>query len=89
MENQNKIDTSHNEKIKSHWNTTHGSWYANTVEFSAFQSLTTCATMTEMWKADRTLEVGCGPGRHSIMLASSFLKNGGVLVASDFSKDMV
>ena len=42
-----------------------------------------------MWKANRTLEVGCGPGRHSIMLAQTFLKEGGILVTSDFSKDMV
>ena len=45
--------------------------------------------MTEMPKADRVLEVACGPGKHSLMLASSFLKKGGVLVSSDYSPQMV
>ena len=45
--------------------------------------------MTNMYQADRVLEVGCGPGKHSLMIASNFLKNGGVLVSSDFSKNMI
>lgn len=35
------------------------------------------------------LEVGCGPGKHSTTLATSFLKRGGVLVSCDYSKNMV
>jgi len=35
------------------------------------------------------LEVGCGPGKHSQILASSFLKEGGVLVSSDFAIKMM
>ena len=35
------------------------------------------------------LEVACGPGKHSLMLASSFLKLKGVLVSCDFSSNMI
>jgi len=35
---------------------------------------------------DYVLEVACGPGKHSLLLASSFLKVKGVLVSCDFSK---
>lgn len=45
--------------------------------------------MTNMLSADRTLEVACGPGKHSLMLASSFLKPKGVLVSCDYSNAMV
>ena len=31
--------------------------------------------MTNMYQADRVLEVACGPGKHSLMLAQTFLKN--------------
>ena len=40
-------------------------------------------------KGDYALEVACGPGKHSLLLASSFLKIKGVLVSCDFSKKMV
>ena len=42
-----------------------------------------------MNNTDRVLEVACGPGRHSLMLASSFLKVGSVLVSCDYSELMV
>ena len=45
--------------------------------------------MTNMYQADRVLEVACGPGNHSLMLAQTFLKKGGVLVSCDFSGEMV
>lgn len=35
------------------------------------------------------MEVACGPGKHSLMLATSFLKNKGVLVSCDYSGGMV
>jgi len=45
--------------------------------------------MTQMQNAKRTVEVGCGPGRHSLMLANSMLRHdGGVLVSCDFSQAM-
>jgi ubiquinone/menaquinone biosynthesis C-methylase UbiE len=46
--------------------------------------------MTSMMHKKRSIEVGCGPGRHSLMLASTFLRrDGGVLVSCDFSNWMV
>ena len=35
------------------------------------------------------LEVGCGPGKHSVMLAKEFLQEGGVLVSCDYSEKMI
>ena len=45
--------------------------------------------MTNMKKADKVLEVGCGPGAHSVMLAQNFLKVNGILVSCDYSKKMI
>ena len=45
--------------------------------------------MVKMQNARKTLEVGAGPGKHSLMLASSFLKNGNTLVSTDFSNAMM
>mmetsp|Transcript_19374 Transcript_19374/g.32974 ORF Transcript_19374/g.32974 Transcript_19374/m.32974 type:complete len:99 (-) Transcript_19374:630-926(-) len=46
--------------------------------------------MVEVAKAKRVLEVACGPGRHSLMIAQNFLSpNGSVLVSCDFSNAMV
>jgi len=42
-----------------------------------------------MTDKDRVIDIACGPGKHSLMLASNFLKKGGVLVSCDFSKEMV
>ena len=56
---------------------------------SSMQGTVTCAVMTKMGEADRVLEVACGPGKHSIMLAQSWLKKGGVLVSCDYSGAMM
>ena len=53
------------------------------------QGTVTCASMTKMPACDKVLEVGCGPGKHSVMLANTFLKQGGVLVSCDFSIKMM
>ena len=45
--------------------------------------------MAKVGQADRVLEVGCGPGFHSLMLANTFLKRGAVLVSCDISKSMI
>jgi len=42
-----------------------------------------------MNEADRVLEIACGPGKHSLVLATNFLKKDGVLVSCDFSKEMI
>ena len=50
----------------------------------------TCATMANVSGSKRVIEVACGPGKHSIVLATSFLnRDGGVLVSCDYSGVMV
>jgi len=64
-------------------------FYESVIELSSMQGITTCAVMAGIDKAKRTIEVGCGPGRHSQMLASNFVQPGGVLVSTDISGGMV
>jgi ubiquinone/menaquinone biosynthesis C-methylase UbiE len=64
-------------------------FYERLIEIASLQGTTTCAVMTNVPAAQRTIEVGCGPGRHSIMLASNFVQPGGVLVSTDISNEMV
>ena len=46
--------------------------------------------MAKVYEAKRTLEVACGGGRHSQLLASQYIQpNGSVLVSCDFSNEMV
>jgi len=45
--------------------------------------------MTKVGEADRVLEVACGPGAHSLLLAGTFLKKGGMLVSCDISRSMI
>ena len=45
--------------------------------------------MVDAAHCDRILEVGCGSGTHSEVIALNYLKKGGLLVSCDFSKDMV
>ena len=63
-------------------------WYKRHEQFS-LQSTVTCLAMTESYNAGAILEVGCGPGLHSEFIARNYLKEGGVLVSCDFSKEMV
>ena len=63
-------------------------WYKRHEQFS-LQSTVTCLAMTESCNAGAILEVGCGPGLHSEFIARNYLKEGGVLVSCDFSKEMV
>lgn len=45
--------------------------------------------MARVFEAKRTLEVACGSGRHSQLLASEYIQpNGSVLVSCDFSNEM-
>jgi len=65
-------------------------WYANKIEAYTVQGMVTCAVMADMQKCKRVLEVACGPGGHSKILATSFLnRDGGVLVSCDYSAGMV
>ena len=63
-------------------------WYKRHEQFS-LQSTVTCLAMTDSCNAGAILEVGCGPGLHSEFIARNYLKQGGVLVSCDFSKEMV
>ena len=63
--------------------------YEENFEIPCIEPLITSAIFAKMSKADRVLEVGCGPGKHSIFLSSLFLKKGGALVSCDISGDMV
>ena len=45
--------------------------------------------MTKKNTADRTIEVGYGHDRHSVALATNFLKAKWVLASCDFSQEMV
>ena len=62
---------------------------------STIQGTVTCAVQTEMLNCgnsengQRILEVACGPGKHSLLLATSFLKPKGVLISCDFSEEMI
>ena len=61
-------------------------WYDQFSRF-AFQGTYTCLTMVDCSDKSRVLEVGCGPGLHSIEISKSYIK--GLLVSSDFSPKMV
>ena len=64
-------------------------WYEKFEHF-ALQSTTTCLEMTNARSCRAVLEVACGAGTHSEVIAKSFLRNdGGILVSSDFSQEMV
>ena len=45
--------------------------------------------MVSIFTSKMTLEVACGSGAHSVMLASTFIPDGGILVSCDFSKAMI
>ena len=65
-------------------------WYAKQCEQYTVQGLVTSACMAGIHNSKRTLEVACGPGSHSVLLASNFIpKDGGVLVSCDFSNEMI
>jgi ubiquinone/menaquinone biosynthesis C-methylase UbiE len=52
--------------------------------------MVTCAVMANMPLCKRVIEVACGPGVHSKILATSFLnRDGGVQVSCDYSGGMV
>ena len=62
------MDVFENEKIQKTWDNM-SSMYEENYEMSTMQSIVTCAVMTKIWDADRVLEVACGPGKHSLLLA--------------------
>ena len=54
------------------------------------QGAVTCAVVSEIWNKNRVLEVGCGAGKHSVLIAETLLnKDGGILVSCDISGAMV
>ena len=64
--------------------------YETVADKFTIQGTLTCAVMTNMQNLKRTIEVGCGPGKHSLLLAKTMLSpQGGVLVSCDFSTKMI
>jgi len=57
---------------------------------SATQGTVTCAVMANTLNCSRVIEVACGPGFNSSVIANSYLnRNKSALVCCDFSKEMV
>jgi len=87
-----KLDLQANEKTMQSWNDS-ADWYEGFAEQYTTQGLVTCAVMCSLFQADRkqrVLEVACGPGRHSLLIAQSFLRpDGAVLVSCDYASAMV
>ena len=48
-------------------------FYEKEAEGFTSQGVVTCATMADIMTSQRTLEVACGPGSHSVMLATNFI----------------
>ena len=63
-------------------------WYSK-FEYYSFQGTVTCLNMVDSFNSKRVLEVGCGPGLHSELIAKSFINDGALLVSCDFSPEMV
>jgi ubiquinone/menaquinone biosynthesis C-methylase UbiE len=59
------------------------------VQLYTLQPFVTLCVQSRVSQAHRVLEVACGAGTHSLVLAKSFLKRGAVLVACDFSEQMM
>jgi len=63
------------------------------MEAGATQGTVTCAYMANTINCKRIIEVACGPGFNSSVLASSYLgsrfNKGAALVSCDFSKEMI
>lgn len=77
-----------NNSLQTFWDGFAASYSKN--ELITFQAGITCFTMTECFKPNACiLEVGCATGVGTEIVAKSMLKKGSLLVASDFSKNMV
>ena len=85
---ETKVDQDATTKGQEYWNNL-ADFYEKAADNFTVQGLVTCASMVEITSAKKTLEVACGTGAHSVMLASTFIPDGGVLVSCDFSKAMI
>ncbi len=83
-----QIDTNAISSAQKGWDNM-AAWYAEEAEWFTSQGIITCAAMAEVFNSKRTLEVACGSGRHSNLLATEFVQPGSVLVSCDFSQEMV
>ena len=61
-------------------------WYADLCETYTIQGTITLLSMVKASQATTLLEVACGAGIHSEVIATNYLRKGGVLVCTDFSK---
>ena len=78
------VDPEGNQKIQKRWDGM-ADYYETMAEAVTVQGFIQCAVNSLASKPDRILEVACGPGWHSMMIAESFMDKGSVLVSSDIS----
>ena len=88
----NKLDLEANEKISTMWDNM-SEWYEQNAERYTAQGLAQLIAMSSLYdetKPQRVLEVACGPGKHSNLIAQSYLRpDSSVLVSCDYSNTMV
>ncbi|CDW81850.1 UNKNOWN [Stylonychia lemnae] len=63
--------------------------YDQQVTRMATQPFITLCSQTDTFQCKRILEVACGGGYHSLIVAKTMLQKGGVLVSCDFSSKMM
>lgn len=86
----NKVNVEANERIQQKWDGMAKGYEESAKGKSNVQSTVTCASMTKAYSAKTIIEVGCGTGLTSLLLASSFLTSEkGVLVACDLAPQMI
>ena len=85
-----KVDVAANSRIQAKWDGMAKGYEESAKGKSNVQSLVTCAAMTKAYNAKTIIEVGCGTGLTSLLLARSFLpSNKGVLVSCDLAPQMI
>jgi len=89
----NKQPTDDMNERSEHWDDL-ASWYNDSPQWFSLQGIMTCIIASSFRDDGKTpqqiLEVACGPGLHSRMMAESLLRpDGGVLVSTDFSRNMI
>ena len=66
-----------------HWDQI-ADWYTQ-FEYFSFQGTATCLSMVDAVNCGSIIEVACGSGLHSEIIAKNYLSEGSLLVSCDFS----
>eukprot|EP00347_Sterkiella_histriomuscorum_P001934 403370107 len=88
QQQQNQVDQEAQVTKSKYWDS-FASLYDQKIQSVATQPFITLCTQVHLEDSKRILEVACGGGHHSILLASHYLKRGSALVSCDFSKQMM